>query len=84
MILKVLSESPLSDPGKTKTSFKIKTIEMSNRMEVRAAICGLAEAQKTAWEISRILKVARSTVIRTLNKKKSGKELGHDVSTRKK
>ena len=57
---------------------------MSNRMEVRAAICGLAEAQMSVTDISKTLKVARTTVRRTLKKKEDGEGLHHDIKSRKK
>ena len=57
---------------------------MSNRTEVRAAICGLAAADMKPGKIAETLKVARSTVHRVLKKKKKGKSLEYNMSTRKK
>ena len=45
---------------------------MSSRMEVHAAICGLSQSGIGPSKIASTLKIARSTVQRTLNKKKAG------------
>ena len=57
---------------------------MSSRMEVRAAICGLAQAGMSPSKIAATLKIARTTVYRTLNKKSAGKSLQYDSTSRKK
>ena len=53
-------------------------------MEVRAAICGLSQAGMRPSDIVATLKVARSTVQRTLKKKNAGKLLEYDSTSRKK
>ena len=56
---------------------------MSDRMATRHAICALSNAGKSNKEIVRILKVAKTTVIRILKKQAAG-GLDHDTSGRKK
>ena len=57
---------------------------MSPRVEGRLAICGLSAAGMGPSKIAATLKVARSTVQRTLKKKTAGKSLEYDSSNRKK
>ena len=52
-------------------------------MTTRHAICALAAAEKSNNNIVRTLKVAKTTVIRTLKKQAAG-GLDHDTSSRKK
>ena len=56
---------------------------MSDRIKIRHAICALSDAGSSNNEIVRSLKVAKTTVIRTLKKRNAGL-LEHDVSGRKK
>ena len=55
---------------------------MSSRMEVRAAICGLAQAGMRQSDAT--LKVARSMIQSTLKKKNAGKSLEYDLASQKK
>ena len=55
---------------------------MSDRMKIRHAICALSDAGSSNNNIVRTLKVAKSTVIRTLKKQNGGGGLGHDTSSR--
>ena len=55
---------------------------MSDRMATRHAICALSNAERSNNEIVRILKMAKTTVIRTL-KKAEGNGLQHDTTGRK-
>ena len=53
-------------------------------MEMRSVICGLAAAGMRRSEIVATLKVAHSTVQRTLKKKNAGKLLEYDSTSKKK
>ena len=55
---------------------------MSHRMKIRHAICALSDAGSSNNDIVRTLKVAKTTVIRTLKKRNVGGGLQHDVSSR--
>ena len=57
---------------------------MTDRMATRHAICALSAAGRSNNEIDRTLKVAKTTVIRTLKKKAAGNGLEHDTTGRKK
>ena len=57
---------------------------MSTQMEVRAAICGLSGAGMGHPKIAATLKIAQSTVQRTLKKKSADKSLEYDLTSRKK
>ena len=56
---------------------------MSKREQVRAAICGLNAAGKTAMEIAATLKCGRATVYRALKKESKGEGVRHAVRPRK-
>ena len=57
---------------------------MSDRMSIRHAICALSDAGSSNNEIVRSLKVAKTTVIRTLKKRiGAGTGLEHDTTGRK-
>ena len=57
---------------------------MSDRIKIRHAICALSDAGSTNMDIVRTLKVAKTTVIRTLKKRNGGGNgLNHDTSRRK-
>ena len=54
---------------------------MSDRMKIQHAICALSDAGSSNNDIVRMLKVAKTTVIRTLKKLNNGR-LKHDVTSR--
>ena len=56
---------------------------MSKREKVRAAICCLHDAGKTAMDIAATLGCGRSTVYRTINKIKVGEGIKHAVRPKK-
>ena len=53
---------------------------MTDRIKIRHAICALSDAGSSNNDIVRTLKVAKTTVIRTLKKRNGGGGLQHDVS----